>query len=182
MGWVKITPARGSRLSKPDVTLSCRARGNAQILSMLVRASSGVYWWEVGRRVDVALGDGSDKGQLRVTRSENGAFVIGKHVAKGGALKGSLSIPATPGLAPGAHKPTAVDWDHGDDWLVITLPAWAHEVEVLPAAKVIPGTSVVSADLRSVSPAKSKPFSMSSTYDPVAEGRRGSSPIPSKAR
>lgn len=115
---MKATGRRGNR--RPRVTLSVPVG--------LVRE---VAWWKQGCMVGVRLGDGPDAGKLRVV--SGGPYRVVSTTARHEHLTCFVRLDPLPGMIPGDHPRTPVEFEYHNDWIEVELPAWAMGRRAIPA-------------------------------------------------
>jgi hypothetical protein len=133
MSWSPLMPPAGKATRGAQVSVSTTAPGGryAPVMILVVRYAEleGFTLLEPDRRCDVMVGHGDHAGMLRLARGAT--FRVGRPTG-GVRAKGivMLRLPYPPGV-PVARRPSqACEFDHGNDWLEVTLPAW-----VKPAAE-----------------------------------------------
>lgn len=130
MSWEPIRPrgrATHTRAGVPVTVRGSLGRGGAQpMLTVTVRPEmleGGLSWWQAGKSVTVLRGSGEHAGMVDIrpggsfllTRSKTGTLAAGRERAT------ILQVSGFPGIR--AHKAIAVEFDHTNDWLQITVPA-----------------------------------------------------------
>ncbi len=135
MTWVPLKPPtkRVADDKRPAVTLrvSKSADPARQKASLTVRPhllAGGLDWWVPRSAVTVCVGTGEHAGQLRIT--PGGEWHLSRHIGRN-AHTGVLNPPILcikdlPGMAQAAAGPVEVEFDYSDEWLEVTLPAWAR--------------------------------------------------------
>ncbi len=168
MTWSDILPVPG-RITASPWRVCCNAAGGrlAQSLKFSVDPAlldSALTWFRPGQPVRAQLGHAENAGCLRLSPATDG----NGHVvwSSGGRAKKyvlCIVIPIASGLA---QKSTPVGIDHGDDWIIITLPRWCVQA---------PGT----APAAPAAPAQKAPFSGIGTtgHAELYAGRRGTTPV-----
>jgi hypothetical protein len=121
------------------VTMSASAPGgrSGQRIFIAVRPSliDGLTWWQHDAHVSLQLGAGEHAGLLRVQPARTGFRVrFPNGPSKTAEVPILLISFPTPSDLPrlGRQPPAAVEFDYGDDWLEVTLPAWARPAEETP--------------------------------------------------
>jgi len=160
MSWEDIdAPLSPSGKVLADVFVSASAGGGHRhpsfALSVRVARLDGLAWFEPGARVKVRIGAGEHAGMLRI--EPNGAFRLSRTgvTPKAGQTDravtlSSTALPVMLKLLPGLHKATPVEFDYGDGWLEVTLPAWARQREAaIPPGVPVPFTPSLPQVLRS---------------------------------
>ncbi len=162
MSWTPLAPVEASaalktRLPVTMAMTSGKRRRPAIVVVVRPQLLEGLVFMKTGETVQVELGAGEHRGQLRIT--PKGPFPIR---TPGGRAKGGdtvmLLLPPPPGVAVAKRPAVPVDHDWQDGWLEVTLPEWARPAEKTPAP--VP------------SPRGSAPFRLADGVpDPAAEAR-----------
>lgn len=172
MGWTRMVPKRlgAGSLIRKGVTL-CGATGQGKrtpSLGLTIRPQHfgmpAPAWLAPGGKVNVLLGTGADHGQVRIVPAPRGDFTLSAYAtAKGGTVHLRMEWPA--GVSPAKHAAAPLEFDFGEDWLVVTLPGWATP----PAPETTPRAA---APAVTSPPARGGYVSVSDRVpDPAAEAR-----------
>lgn len=166
MSWSPAKPLENKREVRPvrvgAAQKSVRYRARLVVV-LLPTHLPGAEFLAPGARVMVLLGGGEHAGMLRIQPDGpvRVAATGGKH-GRSGAVILRIALPA--GVGAAKHAPEAVEFDHGDGWVELTLPQWARPT-VLPARTAEAGAAP-----------QRTPYSLSARVpDPAAElrGRSG---------
>ncbi len=133
MTWVDLPDMRPrTNGNRPPcaVLASCNAAGVRfrQHLRITIRPDlleGGCVWWVAGAFVHAQIGRDTHLGQLRLSPvGKNAGLKLSRPI--GTSKSPSLSLIGFPHLVSGvAHRGEALEHDHGDDWIELTLPSWA---------------------------------------------------------
>lgn len=86
----------------------------------------------MGGLCDVMFGRENDAGRLRVVAGARSTIAAaGRFGSASGAAIIRVRLPD--GIKPAKREPQAVEFRHAEDWLELTLPAWAVAVERVTA-------------------------------------------------
>jgi hypothetical protein len=138
MSWSPIVPRApmktGSRRDAP-VSVGRLMKSQRQSAGLLVilrpyLLPSVPAFLAAGSGVVAMIGGGQHAGMIRLQPGQ--VFKLGKTAANApGKPVLQLRLPLPAGMDEGAAKAVPVEFDYSDDWLELTLPAWAA---VKPAA------------------------------------------------
>lgn len=123
MTWKAYEPpvAAGQLKNAPitlAVTVGPRFKPRVRI-SVRPELLDDVKWWKKGALVSLLIGEGEDAGSIRITK--DGPFPLSDGTLGSGRFL--LNVPLWPGAAINAIKKVAPEFDYGDSWIEITLPA-----------------------------------------------------------
>ena len=184
MSWTPVkpyTPSSSVKGSAAHVTMTCSAgcgtRRRRAMISIRTQHLPGTEaFLAAGKSVTISLGAGEHHGMIRLT--PGGGHLIGKpYGIKAPVPTVMIPVPVLPGTSEGRHPAVGCEYDYGDDWLEITLPAWSRGLPGVGAAPAVAApTSSVAAPKPSWPSAKSKrPFTMLGASVPgtMPPGKRG---------
>lgn len=168
MTWAEFSGTDPGSAARAEVTLSAKAaskKTGRRTFFLTVRLD--VPWLRRDALVSVKRGVGEHENMLRIT--PGGRFRIGGTCGRGGSV-GCLRLPVTWLIPAGKHPATPVEFDYSDDWLEITLPAWARPAAV--GTPPIPAPAAAPVPFRGAF----------SRLGPVTDGAKKSLPIPLDAK
>lgn len=137
MSWSPMKPpfARTPGAGRPmavSVTVHKADAKTGKFMLFVVRPDlfeGGLVWWKVGAAVSVESGAGEHAGMVRV-RPDGDWKITGQGTRKG--VIPIVRLPIPPDAPREGCRMLPVEFDHGDNWLEITLPAWAKPAAVTP--------------------------------------------------
>lgn len=140
MTWTDIAPVRSvaaSGAKHPIMMAGLLTRGGRPFVLIALRPAlwpgDVPAWLAATRAVRVQLGDGAERGQLRLT--PNGPFRIGAF-PKSTALQ--LRLPKLAHQPAGKQAQSACEFDWQDEWISITLPDWCRPKPAVPQPPLSP--------------------------------------------
>lgn len=143
MTWTDLTPypKKGAGPHQSGVMLSSTKPSERfapfnfiTIRTKLFEGGPAPEWLKKGARVNVQVGSGEDRGHIRIVKGAPYAF--GTVARDAHAIR--IGIPLLPGQKQGKQPPTACDYEFHDDWVSITLPAWAKSAGAIPQPLLSP--------------------------------------------
>lgn len=127
MSWSPLLPVLRSRKDVP-VAVGCSAGGTRQQpgLRIVLRADAldGADFLTAGHRVDVLRGGGEHAGMLRIVPGRS--FLLFSPRPEKSRTVLLRGVPLLPGIRAEDRPAVAVEFDHGAEWVEITLPDWAR--------------------------------------------------------
>jgi hypothetical protein len=121
-------PLSGAKKLTIPVTVSLNGQGRYNSgrlrLKVLVRTElleGGLAWWKGSAGVSLLVGEDENAGSIKIVPGNS----LRLRASGGRGSRALLVVPAWPGLSNVAFKPLAVEFDHADKWIEITLPSRA---------------------------------------------------------
>lgn len=135
MSWSPARPPEGFRAEAAvrvgSAQKSARYRPALVISVSPNRLDGGASFLAAGACVSVLYGAGEHAGMVRIVPGGSiRVAATGGKIGRSSVVVLRIALPA--GVAASKRKPEAVEYDHGDDWIELTLPDWAR-VPSLPA-------------------------------------------------
>ena len=174
MSWIDWDPpaAAPSSQAKSAVSVSAAKPGGryGRALRITIRAdlmTDAPAFLAAGARVRVQIGQGENAGVLRLVPGRPSDPALGRTAGRSTSLR--LALSGWAWLPPVQKGLTAAEFDFADDWLQVTLPAWARPVAAAAAAAPAPALAARAAAT------EKKPFVGAATGAPASAfaGMRG---------